>query len=625
MITTKAKANILIVEDELLIAKNTAKKLHGFGYNVVKIVSNGQAAIDFVSLEQPDLVLMDITIKGEIDGIEAASQIKAISDVPIIFLTAYANDETLDRAAETGCYGYLIKPYKEQELHATVKMTLSKHLEQSTIQQALQSSISEYSSEYDDIYQDRVTGLPNKLFIRDLFNYLLSLINDRDPEKASNFLESHQQDIAQKSELKIIGVFNISLDRFDKLSDFLSQQEQDALLKEIAQRLVDCVGDFTAAHGEVVYLAPDNFVVLLAMDSRVTGSKYGLSLLNVLRQNYLIGENSTGTLRDYLPGTLRDREIYLAPTIGIAFCPSDSSDITELLEQGYKTIKYGKSQGGNRCQAYTGAFNIKSSKANEELKLESELHHALERQEFELYYQPKLDLKTNLIIGSEALLRWNHPTMGRINADKFIPLAEDIGLIKPIGEWVLTTACYQMQTWLDAGLTNHQLSVNLSGAQFRQSDLFHQITQILFKTSLEPKFLELELTETILVENIRTNIQRLNMLKKLGIQISLDDFGTGYSSLGYLQQFPFDVLKIDACFIRDIDQNQVNAVITKTVIEMAHQLGLKVVAEGVETTEELDFLQNVQCDAIQGFLFSRPLAAKEFQKLAMNNMNIASR
>jgi diguanylate cyclase len=604
MIINQAKANILIVEDELLIAKNTAKKLDGFGYNVVKIVSTGQAAIDFVSLEQPDLVLMDITIKGEIDGIEAASQIKAISNVPIIFLTAYANDETLDRAAETGCYGYLIKPYKEQELHATVKMTLSKHLEQSTIQQALQSSISEYSSEYDDIYQDRLTGLPNKLFIRDLFDYLLSLIIDRDPEKTSNSLDSHQQDIAQESELKIIGVFNISLDRFDKLTSFLNQQEQDILLKEIAQRLVDCVSDFTAAHGEVVYLAPDNFVVLLAMDSRITGSKYGQSLLNVLQQNYLIG----------------DREIYLAPTIGIAFCPSDSDDITELLEQGYKTIKYGKSQGGNRCQAYTVAFNIKSSKANEELRLESELHHAFERQEFELYYQPKLDLKTNLIIGSEALLRWNHPTMGRINADKFIPLAEDIGLIKPLGEWVLTTACHQMQMWLDAGLTNHQVSVNLSGAQFRQSDLFHQITQILFKTSLEPKFLELELTETILVENIRTNIQRLNMLKKLGIQISLDDFGTGYSSLGYLQQFPFDVLKIDACFIREINHNQVNAVITKTVIEMAHQLGLKVVAEGVETTAELDYLKNVQCDAIQGFIFSRPLAAKEFQKLAMDNL-----
>lgn len=607
MVTNKSQTNILIVEDELLIAKNTAKKLNNFGYNVIKIVSNGQAAIDCVNLEQPDLVLMDIAIKGEIDGIETASQIKSISDVPIIFTTAYANNETLDRASETGCYGYLIKPYKEQELKATVKMTLSKHLEQSTIQRALQSSISEYSSEYDDIYQDKLTGLPNKLFLRDLFEYLLSLIADRNPEQSSNLPKSHQQDIAQESQLNIIGVFNISLDRFEKISSFLNKQEQDSLLKEIAQRLVDCVRNFTP-HGEVVYLTPDNFVVLLAIDSRLTGSKYGQSILNILQQNYLIG----------------DREIYLVPNIGMAFCPSDSQDITELLDQSYKTIEYGKSQGGNRCQAYTIAFNIKNPKVTGDFRLESELHHALERQEFELYYQPKLDLKTNLIIGSEALLRWNHPTMGRIDAEKFVPVAEEIGLIKPIGEWVLTTACRQMQAWLDAGFKNHTISVNLSGAQFKQSDLFHQITQILFKTSLEPQFLELELTETILVENIRTNIQRLNMLKKLGIQISLDDFGTGYSSLGYLQQFSFDILKIDTCFIRNINHNQVNAVITKAVIEMAHQLGLKVVAEGVETTAELDFLKNIQCDAVQGFLFSRPLSAPEFQKLARKQMHLPS-
>ncbi|PSB05987.1 hypothetical protein C7B62_23970, partial [Pleurocapsa sp. CCALA 161] len=467
MLTNESKANILIVEDELLIAKNTAKKLQNFGYNVLKIVSNGQAAIDCVNLEQPDLVLMDIAIKGEIDGIETASQIKSISDVPIIFTTAYANDETLDRASETGCYGYLIKPYKEQELRATVKMTLSKHLEQSTIQQALQSSISEYSSEYDNVYQDHLTGLPNKLFLRDLFNYLLSLIASHHGETPSGSLESHQQDVAQQSQFNIIGVFNISLDRFEKISNLFNKQKQDFLLKEIAQRLVDCVRNF-AAHGEVVYLAPDNFVVLLAMDSRMTGSKYGQSILNVLKQNYFISDSSSGTLGD--------REVYLAPTIGIAYCPSDSQDITELLEQSNKAIEYGKSQGGNRCQAYTVAFKIKNSKSGEDFRLESELHHALERQEFQLYYQPKLELQTNRIIGSEALLRWNHPTLGRINAEKFIPLAEDIGLIKPIGEWVLTTACQQMQAWLDAGLTTHKISVNLSGAQFKQSDLFHQIT-----------------------------------------------------------------------------------------------------------------------------------------------------
>lgn len=586
------KVNILIVEDELLIAKNTARKLQKFGYTVAKIVSTGRSAIDFVTQSKPDLILMDIAIKGEIDGIETASKIKNIADIPIIFVTAYANDETLDRAAETGCYGYLIKPYKEKELQATVKMTLSKHLEQSTLQQALQSSLNTHSAEYDNIYQDNLTGLPNQLFLRDLFEYLSSFV-----------FEEELSGVEIELKPNLISVFNIYLDRLSRINSFLNKQEQDCLVKDIAERINNCVSSF-ATHGSAVYFQPDNFAVLLAVDERVTATKYGQCILDALKQGFVIG----------------DREVYVSPVIGIAFCPDDSTDITELIEQGYKAIEYAKSKGGNRCQTFTFAFNIKQYRASDDLRIESELHHALERQEFELYYQPKLDLKTNLIVGSEALIRWNHPQMGRIDAGRFIPIAEDIGLIKTIGEWVLTTACKKMQALVNAGIENHQISINLSGAQFKQSDLFHQITQILFKTSLEPRFLELELTETILTDNIKNNVRKLNLLKKLGIKISLDDFGTGYSSLGYLQQFPFDNLKIDGCFIRDIEQNRVNAVITKNVIEMAHQLGLKVVAEGVETTAELNFLRHARCDAIQGFLVSRPLPASEFEKLLTSNL-----
>ena len=256
--------------------------------------------------------------------------------------------------------------------------------------------------------------------------------------------------------------------------------------------------------------------------------------------------------------------------------------------------------------------------------MEAELHHALEREEFELYYQPKVNLKTNKIIGAEALIRWNHPVMGRIGAGKFIPLAEESGLIRPIGEWILDRACKQTKAWHNLGLNFLNIGINLSGSQFRQSDLFHQITQALFNSSLEPQYLELELTEKVLVENIKTNIQRMNLLKKLEVKIVLDDFGTGYSSLGYLQQFPFDILKIDSSFIHNIDSDPVNAVITKTIIGMAHELGLKVVAEGVESEAELNFLKNSQCDEIQGFIFSRPLNAREFQKLAMVNVSSQS-
>jgi diguanylate cyclase len=600
------KANILIVEDELIIAKNTAKKLQNLGYNVAKIVASGQAAIKYVHSEKPDLILMDIAIKGDLDGIETAMRIKSIVDIPIIFLTAYANENTLDRASQTGCYGYLIKPFREKELEATVKMTLSKHQEQSAIQQALQHTVNEYSAQYDDIYKNNLTNLPNKLFLRDVFNYLLSLLDSNAALTTLNntyeFVNVKEQVSSDHTQLELVAVFNISLDRLKKISSLLNKQQQDTLIVQIAQRLNDCVNNFDF-QGAIVHIDSDNYVVLVALDKRQTAADYGQIILNQLRQAFNIDNH----------------EIFLSISIGVAFYPSDHTDIEELLKQGEKAAEYVRQQGGNRCQLFTFAFNVTNSRASSNITLEAELHHAIDRDELELYYQPKVNLHTNLIIGAEALLRWNHPEMGRISPEQFIPLAEESGLIKPIGEWILDSACRQVKTWQNVGLNALKIGINISGFQFRQSDLFHKITQVLFNTSLEAQYIELELTETILVENIKTNIQRLQLLKKLGVQIALDDFGTGYSSLGYLQQFPFDILKIDACFIHNIDRNETNAVITKTVIDMAHQLGLKVVAEGVETEAELNFLKKCQCDEIQGFLFSRPLSAKDFYKLATHN------
>ena len=596
------QANILIVEDELSSAKNIAEKLKKFGYNVLKIVPSGQAALQFIQQKKPDLILMDVVIRGEIDGIETATRIKHTLDIPIIFVTAYTNDKTLDRAAKTGCYGYVIKPFRDKELQATIKIALSKHQEQSAIQDALQSTISYYSTEYDDIYKDKLTNLPNKLFLRDLFDYLSSLLISEDD--IHNPVEKTQKNSLEKSQAELIAVFNIRLDRFKKISNCLNKEHQGALVKKIAQRLTDYVESFEY-HGSTVYLSPDNFLILLALDGRSAATRYGQNILENLKKSFIIG----------------DQEIYLSPNIGISLCPFDSTDIEELLQQSEKAIDYAITQGGNRCQTFTFAFNVRSHKVSDDLRLESELHHALERNELEIHYQPKVELITNSIVGAEALIRWNHPKRGRIAPDKFIPLAEESGLIRSIGEWTLDSACKQMQAWHDEGLNQLKISVNLSGVQFKQADLFHNITQILFNSSLEAQYLELELTENILVENIQTNVQKLNLLKKLGIQIALDDFGTGYASLGYLQQFPFDILKIDSCFVRNINENRVNAVIAKNTISMAHQLGLQVVAEGVETEAELNFLKHAQCDLVQGFWLSRPLEAKEFQKLVINSMS----
>lgn len=597
--------SILIVEDELIIAKNTAKKLKLAGYVVPKIVSSGQAAISYVTENPPDLILMDIAIKGDIDGVETALQIKDIADIPTIFLTAYATDEIMERASKTGCYGYLIKPFRDKELQASIKMALSKHKEQSTIQNALQSAVNEYSLQYDNIYKDTLTNLPNQLFIRDLFDYFSTLIGSTHTTKAANIAGDYKQqeeEKAQDIQLNLIGIFNICLDRIKKINDFLNKEQQDELVKQVAQRLSDCVGEFDL-EGAIVYLERDNYVVISTIDNKQTAQKYGQKILDELKKVFLIDE----------------LEIFLPTSIGVAFSPTDSEDIEELLEQSSKAVEHVQKQGGNRCQLFTFAFNIRNSKASKTLTMESYLHHALDKQELELYYQPKINLKNNSITGAEALIRWNHPMLGRIAAEKFIPIAEESGLIRPISEWVLETACQQTKIWHDSGLNWLKVGINISSFQFRQLDLFHQMTQTLFKTSLDPLFLELELTEKILVENIKTNIQRLNLIKKLGIQIALDDFGTGYSSLGYLQKFPFDILKIDACFIRNLDKDQVNAVITKNTIDMAHQLGLKVVAEGVETKTELKLLQEYQCDEAQGFIFSRPIPAAEFKKLVIGN------
>ena len=593
------KFDILIVEDELIIAKNTAKKLSKLGYSVSKIISSGQSAIDYIYREQPDLILMDIAIKGKIDGIETALKIKAIKDIPIIFLTAYASEEILERASKTGCYGYLIKPFRDKELQATVKMALSKHKEQLLIQKSLQDTVNQYSAQLDDIYMNNLTNLPNKLFLRDSFDYLISSIESSDDNNISKI------DNSTELKLNLVAVFNIYLDRFNKIGNFVTKEQRNLIIQEIANRLTNYVSNLEF-QGITVYIKEDRYIVMIPLDKQITAKSYGQEILNKLRQAFNID----------------NQEIFLSVSIGISFYPSDSLDIEELLDRSEQAVEYARSQGGNRCQLFTFAFNVKSSRASEDLGMEADLHHALERQEFELYYQPKVNLRNNLIVSAEALVRWNHPTMGRLNPNRFIPLAEESGLIKPIGEWILKQACKQAKAWHDAGLSFLTIGVNLSGIQFKQSDLFHKITQILFDSSLEAKYLELELTESILIENIKTNIQKLNLIKKIGVKIALDDFGTGYSSLSYLQQFPFDTLKIDACFIRNIESNEVNAVITKTVIEMAHKLGLKVVAEGVETEAELNCLKEYQCDEIQGFLFSRPLINKEFKNLAFNNLKL---
>ena len=327
------QTNILIVEDELLIAKSIAKKLKKLGYNIAKIVASGREAIQYASEASLDLILMDIAIKGKIDGIETAHNIKKIVNTPIIFLTAYANDETLDRASKTGCYGYLIKPFRDKELQATVQMTLSKHREQSTAEKTINHSQSNIVK-YDNAYRNEVTNLPNKLFLKNLFSYLSSLTN-------SAIATEHDRDFQlgsrpKQSNFKLIAVYNIYIDRFNYITSFLNQSQIDRLLSQIARRLTNCVNSFET-HGATVHIELNNFAVLLALDTRLTATQYGRAISERLKEISIVDE----------------REICLAHDICVAFCPSDSTDIEELLQQTKRAIERGVSGDKNTLELFT--------------------------------------------------------------------------------------------------------------------------------------------------------------------------------------------------------------------------------------------------------------------------------
>lgn len=306
------------------------------------------------------------------------------------------------------------------------------------------------------------------------------------------------------------------------------------------------------------------------------------------------------------------REIFLTASLGVAVYPWDSTEIEQLLQKAYQAMSQSKQKGGNQYKFYQATVE---EEAADILALETDLRYALGRKELQLHYQPQISLRTGQIIGVEALIRWYHPHQGIISPAIFIPLAEQTGLINGIGEWVLERACQQMKTWQQKKLAVSRVAVNLSGRQFSRDNLGEILIKILKKTQLDSHCLELELTESTLVADLELTIRQLNTLKSLGLKISVDDFGTGYSSFSYLQKFPFDILKIDGSFIKDINENRKNAAITKALIQMAHQLNLKVIAEGVETQKELNFLINHKCDEVQGYFFSPPLSVDDFEQL----------
>ncbi|MDZ8050633.1 MAG: EAL domain-containing protein [Aulosira sp. ZfuVER01] len=419
---------------------------------------------------------------------------------------------------------------------------------------------------------DLLTGLPNRL----LFNELL----DKALPNAACSKES-------------LAVMFLDLDRFKVINDTLGHTLGDILLKSVAQRLKDClrIGDTVARWGG------DEFTILLPQ-------------VNYLEEVKQVAQRILQALEN--PFEIEGHELYVSASLGIALFNEHSPDAETLIQHSDAALYYAKDAGRNNYQLYNTSL---STKTPELLTLEKSLRYALERDEFMLYYQPRVNIATGDITGMEALLRWQHPEMGLVAPNIFIPLAEESGLIVPIGEWVIRTACRQNKAWQEAGLPQLTVAVNLSLKQFRQPNLVDTLASILQETGLNPKFLELEITESTAIEDLEFTRNVLENLKQMGIYLSIDDFGTGHSSLSRLQLLPLHHLKIDKSFIQELTTDQKVAHIVKAIVVLGQSLGLRLTAEGVEKPEELEFLKSINCEDVQGYLFYRPLCAQKITEI----------
>jgi len=419
---------------------------------------------------------------------------------------------------------------------------------------------------------DSLTDLPNRLLMRDR---LIEAI------------------VLSSRHRRILAVLFVDLDRFKRINDSLGHLIGDRLLQSVARRLFTCVrsSDTVSRHGG------DEFVLLLweerhARDASVTAER----ILLAMREPHYIDEHA----------------LHVTASIGIAMYPEDGTDADTLLKHADVAMYHAKECGRDSYQFFQANMN---ARAIERQLIEADLRHAIERRELLLHYQPKVDLVSGAIVGVEALVRWRHPRRGLVPPDQFIEIAEECGLIVPIGRWVLREACRQASAWQDAGLPLIRIAINVSAVELRAVDFVSSVADSLAATGLQAHHLELELTETCLMQEARSTVVVLRELRTMGVHLALDDFGTGYSSLSYLQRFPIDTLKIDRSFVRDLATDTDNATIVRAVIGMGNNLQMRVVAEGIETRAQLDFLQAQACPVGQGYYFSRAVPTEDFAKL----------
>jgi len=430
-------------------------------------------------------------------------------------------------------------------------------------------------------YHDALTDLPNQVLFKDRLRQAIALSRRND----------HQQ-----------AVLLLNLDRFKTINDSLGYTAGDRLLQSVAQRLTSCVRESDT----VARFGGDEFAVLLTNIPRAQdAANVARAIKQALDQAFIF----------------EDQEIFVASSIGISMYPHDGRDTAGLLKTAGVALDRAKVQGGNNFHFYTAGGTTRALK---QLVLESNIRPGIERSEFFVQYQPQVDIRGFQVVGMEALVRWQHPGLGLLYPSEFVSIAEETGLIIALGDFVMRTACAQNKNWQDKGLQQMRVSVNFSARQFQQPTFIADVSHILKETNLDPRWLELELTESSIMKDPDEAIEKLHELKLMGINVAIDDFGTGYSSLNYLKRFPIDTLKIDRTFVSDVCKDPHDTAIVRAIITLGHALDMTVIAEGVETKEQLQYLSALECDVVQGFLFSKALSAKGFEELLMEQRRVTS-
>ena len=576
---------VLIVDDDLPARMLMRASLVKGGFRVIE-AQNGIEAVDQFTNARPDAILMDVMMP-ELDGFGACRAIRNCDGgehIPILMVTGLEDIESINLAYDSGATDFITKPINWNLLNYRVKYMLR-------ATQAFFDVIDKQKKIQELAFYDHLTGLANRTLFKETLTDVIS---------------------ASIDSANLVAVLFLDIDRFKTINDTLGHHIGDLLLKSVGSRINAAISDsdlfFPNTHHHI-----DNYI------SRQGGDEFSIMLPNLSDPEQ--AGRLAGRINDSFSKVfkIQDHEIFISSSIGISLYPLDGCDADEVIKNADLAMYHAKDRGKNCFQYYKKDLNIKTY---QRLEFENDVRKAIANEEFELYFQPQINMTDGKIIGAEALTRWHHYERGSVSPGEFIPVIEDLGLIEPFTDWVIRSAAHHQSELTALGLKKLTTAINISSKQFVQQEIPKKINNVLLQHNLSGEFLELELTESVLAEQNSETIEILGTLKKMGISISVDDFGTGYSSLVYLKVFPIDIIKIDRFFIKDIITSHQDASIVRAIIAMAKSMDMLVIAEGIETREQFLILREMGCDIGQGYLFSKAVSSHDFNKLVRSGQRL---